>query len=94
MMAGKIQTHWDITESLSDEAWSRMLAVHLNGTFYCTRAALKLMRRLNRGAIVNISSVAGLGGIPIAPHCGARPASWHRSTSFGAFQADNATGPL
>jgi 3-oxoacyl-[acyl-carrier protein] reductase len=74
MMGGAVQTHWDITQSLSDGEWSRMLAVHLNGTFYCTREALRLMSRVNRGAIVNISSVAGLMGIEVAPHYGAAKA--------------------
>ncbi|HTO11018.1 MAG TPA: SDR family NAD(P)-dependent oxidoreductase [Candidatus Binatia bacterium] len=74
MMAGTRETHWDITQNLSDEAWARMLAVHLNGTFYCTREALKLMSRVNRGAIVNISSVAGLMGIEVASHYGAAKA--------------------
>jgi 3-oxoacyl-[acyl-carrier protein] reductase len=74
MMGGKVETHWDITQSLSDGEWGRMLAVHLNGTFYCTREALRLMSRVNRGAIVNISSVAGLMGIEVAPHYGAAKA--------------------
>jgi 3-oxoacyl-[acyl-carrier protein] reductase len=74
MMAGKVETHWDVTQSLSDEHWARMLAVHLNGTFYCTREALKLMSRVNRGAIVNIASVAGLMGMEVAPHYGAAKA--------------------
>ena len=74
MMGGTVETHWDITQSLSDGEWSRMLAVHLNGTFYCTREALRLMSRVNRGAIVNISSVAGLMGIEVAPHYGAAKA--------------------
>ena len=54
-----VKTHWDITQEMTDEAWTRMLAVHLNGTFFCTREALTLMSRRNRGAIVNLSSVAG-----------------------------------
>jgi 3-oxoacyl-[acyl-carrier protein] reductase len=74
MMMGGGQTHWDITQSLSDEHWARMLAVHLNGTFYCTREALKLMSRVNRGTIVNISSVAALMGVEAAPHYGAAKA--------------------
>src|SRR5262249_36437592 len=68
MMSGQaIQTHWDVTQEMTDEAWMRMLAVHLNGTFFCTREALKLMSRRNRGAIVNLSSVAAWG-LETVPH--------------------------
>jgi 3-oxoacyl-[acyl-carrier protein] reductase len=67
-LAGEITTHWDITQNMSDEAWHRMIGVHLNGTFFCTREALKLMSRVNRGAIVNLSSVAALSGLEMAPH--------------------------
>ena len=74
MMMGAVQTHWDLTQHLSDAAWGRMLAVHLNGTFYCTREALTLMSRVNRGAIVNISSVAGLMGMEVASHYAAAKA--------------------
>ena len=63
-----IHTHLDVTQNLTDAAWQRMLAVHVNGTFYCTREALRLMSRRNRGAIVNISSVAALMGLEAAPH--------------------------
>jgi 3-oxoacyl-[acyl-carrier protein] reductase len=63
-----IQTHLDITQNLSDESWRRMLAVHLDGTFFCTREALRLMSRQNRGAIINLSSVAALGGLEAVPH--------------------------
>jgi 3-oxoacyl-[acyl-carrier protein] reductase len=49
--------------AMSDEAWSRMLAIHLNGAFYCSRAAAKRMVPAKRGAIVNVSSIAGLAGL-------------------------------
>jgi 3-oxoacyl-[acyl-carrier protein] reductase len=71
MSGSKIQTHWDVTVSLSDEEWQQMIGVHLSGTFFCTREALKLMSSKNRGSIINMSSVAGLSGIPIATHYGA-----------------------
>jgi len=71
LSGGPIQSHWDVTASLSDEEWQRMMDVHLGGTFFCTREALKLMAAKNRGSIINISSVAGLSGIPVASHYGA-----------------------
>ena len=71
MTGGKTQSHWDITMSLSDEDWHSMIGVHLSGTFYCTREALKLMAQKNAGSIINMSSVAGLSGIPMASHYGA-----------------------
>jgi 3-oxoacyl-[acyl-carrier protein] reductase len=63
-----IQSHWDITQELPDEAWHRMVGVHLNGTFFCTREGLRLMSRKNRGVIINISSVAALTGLETVPH--------------------------
>ncbi|HKO05154.1 MAG TPA: SDR family oxidoreductase [Candidatus Acidoferrales bacterium] len=65
---GEIRTHLDITAEMTDEEWNRMMAVHVTGTFYCTRAALKLMAAKNRGAIINLSSVAALDGLELAPH--------------------------
>jgi len=62
------ETHLDVTQNLSDESWRRMLAVHLDGTFFCTREALRLMSQKNRGAIVNLSSVAALMGLEVVPH--------------------------
>jgi 3-oxoacyl-[acyl-carrier protein] reductase len=45
---------------MSDEEWSRVLDVTLNGTFRCTRAALRQMvAQGGGGAIVNNSSVIG-----------------------------------
>ena len=55
------------TQQLTDEDWDRMLRIHLYGTFYCMREALKVMEGNRRGVIVNISSVAALQGLPGAP---------------------------
>ena len=42
---------------MTDEAWSAVLDVTLNGTFRCTRAALRHMMPRGAGAIVNNASV-------------------------------------
>ncbi|MFI5807086.1 SDR family oxidoreductase [Streptomyces sp. NPDC051561] len=44
---------------MTDDQWSKVLDVTLNGTFRCTRAALRAMRPAGRGVIVNNASVIG-----------------------------------
>jgi NAD(P)-dependent dehydrogenase (short-subunit alcohol dehydrogenase family) len=47
---------------MSRADWDRMLAVHLTGTFNCTRAIVPDMLAAGWGRIVNTASVAGLNG--------------------------------
>jgi len=73
MSGGPIETHLDFTVELSDEDWLRMLAVHLNGTFFCSREALKLMNPQNSGCIINLGSIMGTaGGAGLAHYCAAK----------------------
>lgn len=58
----------------TDELWQRHLAVNLNGTFYCMRAAVPLMIERRWGRIINIASIAGKTG---APYIAAYAASKH-----------------
>lgn len=51
-------------ESLSPEAWDRVMNVNLKGTLLPSLAALKVMRARRQGRIVNLGSLAGqVGGI-------------------------------
>jgi 3-oxoacyl-[acyl-carrier protein] reductase len=44
---------------MTDEQWSRVLDVTLNGTFRCTRAAMRHMSEHGGGVIINNASVVG-----------------------------------
>ena len=54
------------TEDVSDEEWERVHAVNLNGVFYANRAALPKMKAAGYGRIVNVASIAGKEGNPMA----------------------------
>ncbi len=51
-------------EDCEPEDWRRTLAVNLDGTFYCSRRAVPPIKAAGGGAIVNMSSSAGLFGYP------------------------------
>jgi len=45
-------------ESMTNEQWSKVLDVNLNGVFYCSRAVAKGMLERRKGSIVNIGSIS------------------------------------
>lgn len=47
-------------EGMSDEHWRRVIALNLDSTFYCCRAALPHLRK--DGRVINVSSLAGHNG--------------------------------
>jgi len=55
-------------EDLPDEEWRRMMAVNLDGVFYCCREAVRWMKLQQSGRILLFSSVASLTPTPGALH--------------------------
>jgi NAD(P)-dependent dehydrogenase (short-subunit alcohol dehydrogenase family) len=53
-------------EEMSLEDWNKVIETNLTGTFLCAQAVGKVMIKQRRGKIINIASVAGLGGAPPA----------------------------
>jgi len=45
--------------SLPTEGWDEVVAINLNGLFYCCQAVLPAMRKQQDGLVINISSWAG-----------------------------------
>src|SRR3989475_1145063 len=54
-------------EETSEQDWDRIMAVNVKGVFLGTKCAIPAMRQAGGGSIINISSVAGLGGGPGGP---------------------------
>jgi 2-dehydro-3-deoxy-L-rhamnonate dehydrogenase (NAD+) len=54
------------TVDVSDEEWRRVFAINLDGLFFSNRAAARVMAPRGYGRIVNVASIAGKEGNPMA----------------------------
>lgn len=62
-------------EAVKDEHWNRILGVNLKGPFQCTRAARPYLEAAGAGAVVNVSSVAGIAATGSSiPYCASKAA--------------------
>jgi len=52
-------------ENLSISDWKNTIEVNINSHFYFTKYAIPLLKANNGGSIINISSTAGLFGLPL-----------------------------
>ena len=71
---GPITTPLEALARLTDDEWRLVMSVHLDGTFYGTRAAVRRMAERRAGAIVNMASVCGIEGCTGHPHYSAAKA--------------------
>jgi len=58
-----------------EENWEKVFNLNLYGVFYCTKAVLPQMLERKSGKIVNITSGAGISGMPRCVHYGASKAA-------------------
>ena len=72
---------------MTDEQWSKVLDVTLNGTFRCTRAALRLLQTQGNGVIVNNASVLGWRAQAGQAHYAAAKAGVMALTRCAAIEA-------
>lgn len=74
MATGTVTTALNALIEVTDEEFQQMVAVHLGGTFYGTRAAARSMVSRGTGSIINIASVCGIEGCEGHPHYSAAKA--------------------
>ena len=73
---------------LETDAWDRMMAINLRGTFIASREAFRRMKDAGRGRIVSVASMAGkIGGAAAGAHYSASKAGIICLTKSLALQA-------
>ncbi len=65
--AGVSQLSYTPTVDMPIEEWDRIIRINLRGTFLCCKYIGKQMIKSGGGNIVNISTTAGITGVPRAP---------------------------
>jgi NAD(P)-dependent dehydrogenase (short-subunit alcohol dehydrogenase family) len=51
-------------DEITPDQWQQTIDLHVNANFYLVRAALPYLRKAQEGAIVTVSSTAGVLGVP------------------------------
>ncbi len=72
---GAVETPLAATSTIEDGVWRRTFSIHVDGTFFCTRDALKIMEVRRTGRIINMASVAGIAGLAGSPDYSAAKAA-------------------
>jgi len=63
----------DRVDALSEHDWDSVVNVNLKGTFLCSKYALQHMLKRKQGAIINLASECGMGGmLNAAAYCAAK----------------------
>lgn len=60
-------------EATDEETWDQTIAVNLKSVYLCSKSALPEMKKVGKGKIVNIASIAGLVGFnELAAYCASK----------------------
>jgi len=55
------------THEITEKEWNSLMAVNVNGVFFCTKHAIPAMINAGGGSIINLSSIYGLVGAADSP---------------------------
>lgn len=55
------------THEITAQEWNKLMAINVNGVFFCTKHAIPIMMNHGGGSIINLSSIYGLVSAPDIP---------------------------
>jgi NAD(P)-dependent dehydrogenase (short-subunit alcohol dehydrogenase family) len=55
------------TDEMTAEEWDRVISINVRGVFFCTKHAIRHLRRAGGGSIINLSSIYGIVGAADLP---------------------------
>jgi NAD(P)-dependent dehydrogenase (short-subunit alcohol dehydrogenase family) len=55
------------THEITEAEWNALMAINVNGVFFCTKHAIPAMMNAGGGSIINLSSIYGLVSAPDLP---------------------------
>lgn len=77
-----------LIQDMTTEHWRRSAASNLDSVFFCSRAAVRLMRRQGGGTVVNVASISGISGDGAFPaYCAHKAAVINLTRSMAAYHA-------
>lgn len=71
-------------EDLTPESWQTWIDIGLSGAFYCAQAAAQPMLTQGKGAIINIGSIYGSGGVDVRMYPPEVP--FNSTAAYGAIK--------
>jgi NAD(P)-dependent dehydrogenase (short-subunit alcohol dehydrogenase family) len=81
---------WGTIDACTPEQWKSTFDVHVHAAYFLCRRALPIMRKAGEGAVILVSSVAGVRGCPNAIAYGtAKAAILHFTRMLARDEADN-----
>ncbi|CAM4069207.1 glucose 1-dehydrogenase [Vreelandella rituensis] len=78
------------THEVTAEEWNDLMAINVNGVFFCTKHAIPSMQKAGQGSIINLSSIYGIvGAADLPPYHASKGAVRVMSKNDALFYAKN-----
>lgn len=77
------------THEITAEEWDKLIAINVNGVFFCTKHAIPIVMNSGGGSIINLSSIYGIVSAPDIPPYHASKGAVRLMSKTDVFYAKN-----